>query len=360
MRALSLLFSPILLATSAAFAADPPSFTLEELVAKHDAMLQRIPCIDVEMHQTLNKFKAGEPFESTETYSWRWSRTPHQQRLQIDFPPAPGLLEWWHPQSSFQDMHLQGKQRRRLLYGRDRARLQAITSRNPQGIGAAMEMLKPDDRPFPWSPEAALLWHFDPFDAKGMTLAELVAASDDAHLVGPLCVNEQEIWRIHLTVPSPDANRRPVTFDIDIDPAAHFAIRQYVETRDDLPTDVDGMMERTHAKTTGIVERFQPAGASAVLPARIHMSVVADTSDRRSMTIERRFQLFSTDCPQVEKAAAFSFPKDIIVTEFVDGPNGRMEKQWLWGPNNQPAREIQNPSDIPAAEESSLFDLFGD
>lgn len=360
MRTVFLFFSWVLLATSTAFAADPPSFTLEKLVAKHDAMLERIPCIDVEMHQTLNKFKAGQPFESTETYSWRWSRTPTQQRLQIDFPPAPGFLEWLSPQAGFQDMHFQANQGRFLLYGPDRGRFQAITPKNQTGIAATIETLEPDDRPFPWSPESALLWRFDPFDARCMTLAQLVAASTDARLTGRVREGGQEIWRIRLTVPSPDGKRPPVTFDIDIDPAARFAIRQIVETREDFPTDVNGVIERTHAQFTHTVEAFQPVGDFAFLPARVRMSVLVDTSDDRSLTIERRFKLLSTDCPQVEKAAAFSFPKDIIVTEIVDGPNGRVEKRWLWGPNNQPAREIQNPSHIPADEELSIFDLFGD
>jgi hypothetical protein len=304
---------PILtiLSALAASAGSGPDFTLEELVEGNQQALGLVHQIELTITFSRQGFLGGKPHGELYTQpAIRWAKKGKLERLRFSTNAAP--------RADGRPRHL----RDRFSDGSTVKSLDNWDWDDPQPItpldqGSVRARVVPaDNHPPVHDPLQVLLWrfHVDYGDAR-WTLAEFVAKSPRAELLGETEVDGHEVW--HIRAEHPNSNqkgREGVVFEFFVDPAVNFAVRKVIEDFGTLEREIGGQLEKVPRTRTWTVKSFKDCGDGVYVPTLVNVSVFRDTAVTTESRVERRVEDLKVNEPLSEDALDFRFPENVTVS----------------------------------------------
>ena len=310
--------------------------TLEEVLDANESAVGLVYRIDMVVDSYRESFN-GKKFDPPILRStWRWSKDGERQRHRSHSYDEKG-----NP-SKFSDLLESGKEWRLLRNWDPQNPPDLLYPRDQEGVYASIEPRYPN---MMFSVEALFTLMKIALEANDprRTLREFVKTARSARLEGTARVGNHETLKVMVTDPAcstrdscPDC-----TVAVYIDRGANFMIRK-------LERSWRAQSERGSkpSRTTYVVEvkRFKDFGEGVYLPEEVETRMLAPAF-MAGPTVETRMVARDVvvNAPLPADALDFHFPENVVVRELVPG---REKRILLWGPDDQPKKEIEKMDDL--------------
>jgi len=176
------------------------------------------------------------------------------------------------------------------------------------------------------------------------TLRELVRDSPKASVEGEKMIGSHKVW--HLRIEHPDSKSggkfAGSIYDVYLDPAVNYLVRKVFLDIKDLDPRPESVMPMQYEREA---IDFKSLGNGVFIPVTVASRMYTPAFGKAPvMEMRTVAEEISVNEPLPKDAFDFRWPENSLVAQFP--PKDNQLRVTLWGPNNQPAKEIKSQADL--------------
>jgi hypothetical protein len=320
------------------------TWTLEDLLAGHRSHLDAIERVSLRLEITIEHFVRGEriPTTGNPNPSWIWARSHELERLRYRESLPSGDPE---RKDETYDWFVSPTETRLLMNA-----IPGASRLEPGEHDHVVASIMPRMETAPGRDASRmLLWTFaaSPSDPR-RTLEQLCRTSADVRMIGPGKIRAVSGWLIRVAHPEAQTKYPGNYHEVLIDPARRFSVVAVVEHLGRFQKRIGRELEDYELTVTRVVDRFTERGDGLLIPAELTLWEETTLTDQRYAINRLTVHDLKVNDEVPDEEFDFRFPENAVVT--VDPPlHPDRRTAYLWGKDNQPAREIQSVRDLPMA-----------